>query len=124
MVQKTVWLQAKLVVFFAIWLPVHKIESKIMLTIIWLIKLLIDFVFYDFSPFDMGTKNPILRFFERKGEFYKDMFVAIMSFLPSVFFEYIAINEKMKFPILFGAISLIVYGFAIIMVIKSIKNKS
>ena len=118
MTQKVLWLEAKLVVLLAIWIPNCNVEPKIMLTFIWFIKLVIDFCFYDFSPFMTETTNPILKFFESKGEYYKDLFVGIVSFLPSVLFEYIAISKKMKFLTIFGGISLIVYGFVIIVAIK------
>lgn len=92
----------KIIVLLAIWIPGYAFETKVVLSIIWQIKLLLD---YDIQR--PGHSGYIYKIFSIMPYGIMMLLVALIGFIPTLFFEYVVIKEKCVLLIILGAVSLL-----------------
>ncbi len=108
----------KIVSFFIIWLSPVCLENKAILTIIWLIKLIID---YDVAkPSHRGVVYKAVRKMEIESA---ELVVNCIQFMPAILFLIMVFTMGTEVLLIPGVIAVLVHIVLIISCIKDIKDK-
>ena len=104
----------KIIVLLTIWIPRYEITSKLFLTVVWLVKLGID---YEVAR--PGHSGRIYRICDAFTFETTAIIIAVIQFIPTIIFMIIAFDRKTIVPLIVGGIAVIFYFLEVVTEIKN-----